>query len=539
MTVLHAGRKNVPVKIALLFPLHGNGGLGEILPMAPLFNWLKKRAGGVLLHPSALPSNQGIGTLGKSAFRFIDFLATCRLGLWQVCPLGPTGFGDSPYQCFSSFAGNPYLIDFETLAEAGLLDTEALVPLRALPRECVDYGALWNAFFPVLKKLHANVKKNPSVLKKFGDFVAFREKNRDWLDGYTLYSALKNFYKGKPWYEWPPEARKFTAAQNRKWPASVRDDVEMFELAQFFFFTQWKTLRKYAFEHGVQIIGDTPIFVALDSADVWQNPEIFQLDEHGSPTAVAGVPPDYFSADGQLWGNPLYDWNALAKTGYGWWLRRLHANFELYDIVRLDHFRAFYDYWRIPADSPTAKTGRWALGPGLAFFKTIQKTLGNVQLIAEDLGDMNDGVRKLLADSGLPGMAVLQFAFGGDASNLYLPHNIAANTIVYPGTHDNNTCVGWYNSTGEHTRDHFRRYFWTDGNAPHWTLINAAFKAHAKIAIVAMQDILGLGADARFNEPGTAERNWQWRLSDTQLDVAFNAHAGTLRELAELSGRTQ
>lgn len=504
---------------------------------SPLFNWLKKRAGGILLHPTALPSEQGIGTLGKSAYRFIDFLAECRLGLWQVCPLGPTGFGDSPYQCFSSFAGNPYLIDFESVAQAGLLADEDLAPLRALPRERVNYGLLWDAYFPVLRKLYGNAKQNPQRLAKFGDIAAFRAKNKDWLGGYALFTALKNHFKGKPWYEWPPEARKFAAARRHEWPAQVRDDVAMMETAQFLFFSQWQALRKYAFEHGVQIVGDTPIFVALDSADVWQNPEIFQLDKSGKPAAVAGVPPDYFSADGQLWGNPLYDWNELARTHYSWWLRRLHANFELYDIVRLDHFRGFYDYWRIPADSPTAKTGRWALGPGLDFFKTIQKTLGDAQLIAEDLGDMNDGVRKLLADTGLPGMAVLQFAFGGDASNLYLPHNISANTIVYPGTHDNNTCVGWYNSTSEHTRDHFRRYFWTDGKTPNWTLIAAAFKTHAKIAIVAMQDVLGLGEEARFNEPGTAQKNWQWRLSEAQLDEAVRCHAETLRDLAELTGR--
>lgn len=506
--------------------------------MEPLFNWLKKRAGGILLHPTALPSAQGVGTLGKSAYRFVDFLAECRLGLWQVCPLGPTGFGDSPYQCFSSFAGNPYLIDFESVADAGLLEQSDLEPLRALPRERTDYGALWDAYFPVLKKLYGNAKQNPRALAKFGDIAAFREKNKDWLCGYALYSALKNFFNGKPWYEWQPEARKFAAARRHEWPASVREDVAMFETAQFLFFSQWRALRKYAFEHDVQIIGDAPIFVALDSADVWQNPEIFQLDKkNGLPTAVAGVPPDYFSADGQLWGNPLYDWNELARTHYGWWLRRLHANFDLYDIVRLDHFRGFYDYWCIPADAPTAKTGRWALGPGLDFFRTIQKTLGDVKLIAEDLGDMNDGVRKLLADTGLPGMAVLQFAFGGNASNLYLPHNIAANTVVYPGTHDNNTCVGWYESTSEHTRDHFRRYLWSDGKSPHWALINAAFKAHAKIAVVAMQDVLGLDGNARFNEPGTTQKNWQWRLTDAQLDEAFRDHAETLRDLSELTGR--
>lgn len=511
--------------------------LVKFSPMAPLFNWLDKRYGGVLLHPSALPSEQGIGTFGKNAFRFIDFLAECRLGFWQVCPLGPTGFGDSPYQCFSSFAGNPYLIDFDSVVEAGLLAEEDLSALRALPRERVDYGALWSAFFPVLKKLHGNAKKCPDLLKNFGDISAFREKNKTWLRGYALYSALKTFFKGKPWYEWPADARKFSSATRARFPKSVQDDIEMHELAQFLFFSQWSALRKYAFEHKVQIIGDAPIFVALDSADVWQNPEIFQLDKKGMPTAVAGVPPDYFSADGQLWGNPLYDWDALASSRYAWWIRRLSSNFELYDVVRLDHFRGFYDYWRIPASSPTAKTGRWALGPGLDFFKTIRDELGDVKLIAEDLGDMNDGVRKLLADTGLPGMAVLQFAFGGDASNFYLPHNIRANTVVYPGTHDNNTCVGWYNSTSDFTRDHFRRYLWTDGNAPHWTLINAAFKAHAGIAVVAMQDILGLGEEARFNEPGTAQKNWQWRMTSAQLDDAFATHVAPLRELAELSGR--
>lgn len=486
-----------------------------------------------------LPSEQGIGTLGKSAFRFIEFLAECRLGLWQVCPLGPTGFGDSPYQCFSSFAGNPYLIDFEKLTGAELLAPEDWAALRAFPRDRVDYANLSTAFAPVFRKIYLNAKKNPELLTAFGDISAFREKHKDWLPGFALYSALKTHFEAKPWYEWPPDARKFAAARRKEWPLAVREDVAMHEIVQFLFFSQWQALRKFAFEHDVRIIGDAPIFVALDSADVWQNPEIFRLDKKtGTPAAVAGVPPDYFSADGQLWGNPLYDWNALARTNYSWWLRRLHSNFELYDIVRLDHFRGFHDYWSIPAGSPTAKTGRWMRGPGIDFFKTIQKTLGDVQLIAEDLGDLNDGVRKLLADTGLPGMAVLQFAFGGDAENYYLPHNIAANTVVYPGTHDNNTCVGWYNSVSEHVRDHFRRYLWTSGRAPQWAFINAAFKTHARIAIVAIQDVLGLGEEARFNEPGTTLKNWKWRLGAEQLENAFRDHAKTLCDLAELSGRT-
>ena len=281
-----------------------------------------------------------------------------------------------------------------------------------------------------------------------------------------------------------------------------------------------------------------PIFTALDSSDVWQNPGIFQIDKKtAEPLAVAGVPPDYFSATGQLWGNPLYDWAALKKTGYAWWIARLRACFALYDVVRIDHFRAFYDYWRIPAGAPDARTGEWVLGPGLEFFDRVRRALGNAQLIAEDLGDMNDGVRKLLADTGLPGMAVLQFAFGGDPKNLYLPHNIGANTIVYPGTHDNNTVVGWYASAAEHERDFFRRYLWTDGNEPHWALVNAALKSHARLAVISVQDLLGLGAEARFNEPGTELKNWRWRLSDADF-ARFRADVvPRLRELVEISGR--
>lgn len=503
-----------------------------------LFNWLQERGAGVLLHPTMLPSDQGIGTLGKSAYRFIDALSAMRARYWQVCPLGPTGFGDSPYQCFSSFAGNPYLIDFSQLVELGLLGEADLAPLRELPRERVDYGALWTPFYAILRKLYANAKKNPALLKPLGDIEIFRRDNAYWLSGYALYTALKTHFKGAAWYTWPEKARKFSSAVKAKWPADVAAEKEMTELAQFIFFAQWRELRAYARERGVEIIGDTPIFTALDSADVWQAPEIFQVDKKtGAPLAVAGVPPDYFSATGQLWGNPLYDWGALKKTNYAWWIARLRACFTLYDVVRIDHFRAFYDYWRIPAGSPDARTGEWVLGPGLEFFECVRKSLGNARLIAEDLGDMNDGVRKLLADTGLPGMAVLQFAFGGDPKNLYLPHNIGANTIAYPGTHDNNTVVGWYQNCGDYERDFFRRYLWTDGTAPHWALINAAMKSHARLAIVSVQDLLGLGADARFNEPGTSLKNWQWRLSDAAFEQLCSDVVGRFRDLAEISAR--
>ena len=503
-----------------------------------LFNWLNQRGSGVLLHPTMLPSGQGIGTLGKSAYRFIDALAEMRVSYWQVCPLGPTGFGDSPYQCFSSFAGNPYLIDFEKLVELGLLEEADLGLLRALPRERVDYGALWSAFYTTARKLCGNIRKNRSLLKKIGDFEVFRRDNAYWLKGFSLYTALKTHFKGEAWYRWQEKARNFNSAIKAKWPADVLAEIEQTEIIQFIFFSQWRELRAYARERGVKIIGDTPIFTALDSADVWQNPEIFQIDpKTAEPLAVAGVPPDYFSATGQLWGNPLYDWPALKKTNYAWWIARLRACFTLYDVVRIDHFRAFYDYWRIPAGAPDARTGEWVLGPGLEFFETVRKALGNVQLIAEDLGDMNDGVRKLLADTGLPGMAVLQFAFGGDPKNLYLPHNIGANTIAYPGTHDNNTVVGWYTACGEHERDFFRRYLWCDGNAPHWAMINAAMKSHARLAVVSVQDLLGLGAEARFNEPGTDRKNWQWRLSDAEFERLCGETVWRFRELVEISAR--
>lgn len=504
-----------------------------------LFNWLNLRGSGVLLHPTMLPSSQGIGTFGKSAYRFIDALAEMRVRYWQVCPLGPTGFGDSPYQCFSSFAGNPYLIDFEKLAELGLLENADTVALQKLPQDHVEYGLLWSAFYAVARKLYENIRKNRALLKKIGDFAAFRRENAFWLSGFSLYSALKTYFKGAAWYCWPEKARRFSSAAKTAWGAEVAAEVEMTEIIQFIFFSQWRELRAYAHSRNVEIIGDTPIFTALDSTDVWQNPEIFQIDpDSAQPLAVAGVPPDYFSETGQLWGNPLYDWDALKKTNYAWWIARLRACFALYDVVRIDHFRAFYDYWRIPADAPDARSGEWVLGPGLDFFKTVRESLGNVRLIAEDLGDMNDGVRKLLADTGLPGMAVLQFAFGGDPKNLYLPHNIGSNTIAYPGTHDNNTVVGWYGSCGEHERDFFRRYLWSDGSSPHWTLINAAMKSHARLAVVSVQDLLGLDSDARFNEPGTNGKNWQWRLSESNFETLCGKITGRFRELAEISARS-
>ncbi len=505
--------------------------------MSPLFNWLSERAAGVLLHPTALPSNQGVGSFGKSARRFVDFLADAHARYWQVCPLGPTSFGDSPYQCFSSFAGNPYLIDLDELVEIGFLAESDLGEVRDLPHDHMDSGKLWSAFENVQAILYRNAKAEPKKLESFGDFEQFKKDNSSWLPCYALFVALKKHFDGKPWYEWGENTGTFSQAKEKfSDEQQVCDDVELVETVQFIFFSQWKKLREYAKERGVEIIGDTPIYATLDSADVWQNPEIFQLDDAGKPLAVAGVPPDYFSETGQYWGNPLYDWAALKKTNYAWWIARLRACFALYDVVRIDHFRAFNDYWRIPAGAPDARTGEWVDGPGIAFFDAVKKALGNAKLIAEDLGDLNSGVRELLAQTGLPGMAVLEFAFGSGPKNPYLPHNVSDNIIIYPGTHDNDTVVGWYNTCGQDERDFFRRYLWTNGNAPHWTMLNAAMKTRARIAIVSVQDILGLGSEARFNEPGTMGKNWQWRLTEELFNKLLE-RTSAFRDLIDISAR--
>ncbi|MDR2513445.1 MAG: 4-alpha-glucanotransferase [Puniceicoccales bacterium] len=502
----------------------------------PLFTGFKGRHAGVLLHPTALPSRQGAGTLGNEAHAFVDFVADCGLGWWQVCPLGPTGYGDSPYQSFSVFAGNPYLLDLETLKDASLLVENDLAALRALPSKHVDFGLLWEHFHPVLKKAWCAAKNAPTRLAAFGDMRAFRKKNAAWLEDFALFTALKKHFDGTPWQNWPDNARDHHNAIATHWPQSVKEDADAIVFQQFLFFAQWQALRAYATTRHVRIIGDTPIFVAMDSADAWAHPSLFQLDARGRPTHVAGVPPDYFSQDGQLWGNPLYNWEQMRNNGYHWWLQRLRAAFEMFDAVRIDHFRGFHDYWSIPAGA-TARAGQWCAGPGLDFFKTVAATLGDVLLIAEDLGELNDGVHALRKATGLPGMAVLQFAFGGDASNLYLPHNHTQDCVVYPGTHDNNTALGWYTEATENERDHFRIYLGTDGNTPHWDFIRAAFTSPATSAIIPLQDILGKDATARFNIPGKVGGNWQWRLTLEELAHAHTFLAPTLRKLAQATGR--
>jgi 4-alpha-glucanotransferase len=504
----------------------------------PLFPWLQERAAGVLLHPTALPGPFGIGNLGEPAHRFVDFLSDSHTRYWQICPLGPTGYGDSPYQCFSAFAGNAYLIDLTPLLERHLLQEEEVAPLRNLPHDKVDFGHLYEHFWPVLRSAYQRFLSAREALADYGDFDQFRANHHHWLHPYALFSALKDHFGGKPWQSWPAEWRSYRAALNRPLSPELANAVGAHQFFQFLFYAQWYKLREYANRRGVGIIGDLPIFVALDSADTWSEPEIFQLDQHtGRPLQVAGVPPDYFSPLGQLWGNPLYDWQVLRSRHYDWWVARFRANFDLYDIVRLDHFRGFEAYWSVNALATDARQGRWEHGPGLPLFEAVHKKIPEARIIAEDLGLITEPVVALREATGLPGMAVLQFAFGSGSDNFYLPHNVKPNCVIYSGTHDNDTSLGWYESAGPIIQDEFRRYLRSSGKAPNWDMIHAAYKSVCRLAITPLQDILGLGSEARFNTPGTAMGNWQWRFESRQLDNARDTLGINLRDLADNSGR--
>lgn len=506
---------------------------------APLFNWLQNRSAGVLMHPTSLPGNQGIGVLSAAAVEpFLDFLSAAGLRYWQICPLGPTGYGDSPYQCFSAFAGNPYLIDLQVLVEAKLLSSADLIPLQSLPTGKIDYGWLWSLKWPLLFKAFDAFVAAGRTFDRYGAFADFQAAQASWLEPYAAFMALKDAQGGKAWWEWPKKIRFFRDARKSADYKKVALRAEAYAFFQYLFYGQWNAVRALAAERDVQIIGDAPIFVAADGADVWSHPELFQIDaKTGQPLFVAGVPPDYFSADGQLWGNPLYAWEAHAKDGYAWWLDRLRANLELCDIVRIDHFRGFDTYWSIPAGAPTARTGEWKEGPGLAFFEAVASALPDCQLIAEDLGELSPSVVELRDRTGLPGMNILQFAFGGDASNLYLPHNLTANSVVYPGTHDNDTSLGWYRTADTKTQDHVRRYLRVSGENIGWDFIRSAYGAVSNLAVVPLQDYMSLGSEARFNSPGKPQGNWQWRYSAQRLGDLTENSAPYLRDLGELTGR--
>ncbi len=502
------------------------------------FNWLNERGAGILLHPTSLPSPSGIGTIGQSAREFIDFLAESRLRYWQMLPLGPTGYGNSPYSAYSVFAGNPLLLDLDALADAGLLKPDELEPLQRLSAEAVDYDALERIHRPLLGLASRRFQeREQAYVGDYGLFSEFQKEHASWLDPYALFMALKERHGGQAWTSWPKEWRHYETARKAEHSPHLREAIRVHLFGQYLFWGQWKGLRQYAARRGVAIIGDMPIYAAGDSADAWCECEVFNLDANGHAQAVAGVPPDYFSATGQLWGNPLYDWDYLRKTDFDWWMRRLGHNFALFDIVRLDHFRAFYDYWAVPAEAVDARSGHWEKGPRKAFFDTLGKRFSGSRIIAEDLGEIGPGVRAFLQKLGLPGMAILQFAFDGkDPANLFLPHNLTSNSVVYTGTHDNDTTLGWYRGASPEVQDQLRRYFRVSGEDVAWDLLRAAFRSVSRLAIVPMQDLLGLDSKHRMNTPGVPSGNWRWRMTREQF-VRQRSSAPYLRELTWLYDR--
>lgn len=492
-----------------------------------------ERASGILLHPTSLPGPYGIGDLGPEAYAWVDFLVKTGCSYWQVLPLGPTGYGDSPYQCFSAFAGNPYLVSPDLLLEEDLLDEDDLADMPDFPVDEVDYGTLIPWKINLLDRAYTRFKRNPpdTLPEKF---QAFAEENKNWLLDYALFMALKDAHEGQPWPSWEPDLRSRQPEALEEARREQADNVLRHMFRQFIFFQQWMALKAYANQSGIQIIGDIPIFVAHDSAEVWARPDLFYMDEQGQPTVVAGVPPDYFSPTGQLWGNPLYRWEAHAATGYQWWIQRLQAVFELVDLVRLDHFRGFSGYWEIPADEETAENGRWKPGPGRAFFTAVKKTFGELPIIAEDLGEITDDVIALRKSFELPGMKILVFAFDDDANNDFLPHNYSSDFVVYTGTHDNDTVLGWYQRVDEKERDFTRRYLARSGKDIAWDLIRLGWSSVASIAITQMQDVLELDNQARMNYPSRPSGNWQWRMLP---DAIKDWHVSRLAELNVLYGR--
>jgi len=472
-----------------------------------------ERSSGILFHPTSLPGKYGIGTLGKEAYAFIDFLKKSRQKLWQIFPLGPTGYGDSPYQSFSSFAGNPYLIDFDLLIEAHLLSEEDLRDVFfGDNEEYIDYGAIYNQKYPLLRKAYENFKSSDNHEMR-ENLEHFKRENASWLNDYSLYISLKNHFNGLPWNEWVHDIKNREHGAMEHYKNELADDIEYHNFIQFLFFKQWGDVKRYANENGIKIIGDIPIFVAADSSDAWANPEIFLFDEERKPVKVAGVPPDYFSATGQLWGNPLYNWQKLKETNYSWWVERVRANLSTCDIIRIDHFRGFEAYWAVPYGDDTAINGQWEPGPGIDLFNAIKSQLGELPIIAEDLGLMTQGVIDLREATGFPGMKILGFAFDSGEENDYLPHTYTKNCVVYTGTHDNDTLIGWFQKAKEEDRQFARDYLNSRSDDEiHWDAIRGAWSSVASMAISPVQDFLGLGSEARINTPGVAAGNWQWRL---------------------------
>jgi 4-alpha-glucanotransferase len=492
------------------------------------------RASGVLLHPTSLPGPHGSGDLGREAYHFVDWLVAAGQRLWQLLPLAGIGPGNSPYMSNSAFAGNVLLIDLVELQQQGWLDVDDLTPVPGLQNSSVDFAAMYPFRMERLAKAATRFAQQASDAQR-ADFQAFQARHQSWLPDYSLFLSLCEHLGWRDWCDWEPGlARRDPAAL-----AAAREQhasrIHFWEFCQWCFYRQWLALKAYANGKGIDIIGDTPIFIAYLSAEVWANPHLFELDSNGRPTVVAGVPPDVFAATGQRWGNPLYRWKAHAKSGFAWWVERIRRTFELVDIVRIDHFRGFAGYWEIPASEPTAQNGRWVPGPGEALFKAITKALGPMPIIAEDLGVITPDVVALRKKFGLPGMRILQFAFGDDASNGFLPHNHEPDTVVYTGTHDNDTVAGWWAQANDHERHYARAYLNTDGHDMPWTLLRAAMASVADTAVHPMQDVLALPSTCRMNFPGQESGWWRWRFEWSQVHPW---HAGRLLELSRLYGRT-
>jgi 4-alpha-glucanotransferase len=489
-----------------------------------------KRASGILLHPTSLPGPDGIGDFGPEAFRWVHFLQESECHLWQILPLGPTGYGDSPYQCFSAFAGNPLLVSPALLLEEGMLTLQDLSDRSSFPVDHVDFGNAITWKLTLLDRAFARFQKTKDK-DLAGELQTFQQQEAYWLEDFALFMAIKQANGGGAWSGWPAPLRKRQSKALQQFARENQTAIQRHIFRQFLFFRQWQSLKTFANQCDIQIVGDIPIFVAYDSADAWSHPELFHLDKEGLPKIVAGVPPDYFSPTGQLWGNPLYKWDKHEETGFAWWLERFKASLRMVDIIRLDHFRGFAGYWEVPYGNPTAEIGKWAPGPGKPFFTALKNALGTLPIIAEDLGKITPDVVEMREDFNLPGMRIFQFAFASDSDDPFLPHNYVHNCVAYTGTHDNDTALGYYLTAPEQEKDFMRRYLARSGDDIAWDMIRAIWSSVAVLSIAPMQDFLRLGSQARMNFPGKPSGNWCWRMPADALNPSLVNQIKNLNQL--------